>query len=179
MKKGAHLILIASVISFLGGCSLLKKAPDKVLIGTWTFSFYISPAEAAKKSEEPIPEGISMEMSMAGSTTYHVGKKYNEDAEVTLRLRKGGEEKALRFYLREAGTWEIQGDVLVETTGDFSITPMDEMTKAILEAAPEFKSIITPVKGESTSYKLKDVSDSKIILEEKEYGTTVILQRKS
>jgi hypothetical protein len=179
MKKGAYLILIASVISLSGGCSFFKKGADKVLIGTWAVSSYVSPAEAAKKAEEPISEGISMEMSMAGSTTYHVGKKYNQDGEVTLRLRKGGEEKALRFYVREAGTWEIQGDVLVETAGDFSVTPIDEMTKAILEAAPEFKSMITPVKGESTSYKLKEVSDSKIILEEKEYGTTVILQRKS
>jgi hypothetical protein len=179
MKKGAYLILIASLISFSGSCSFLKKSPDKVLIGTWTFSFHMSPAEAAKKSGEPIPEGISMEMSMAGSATYHDGKKYNEEAEVTLRLRKGGEEKAIRVYLREAGTWEIHDDVLVETTVDFSVTPMDEMTKAILESAPEFKSIITPVKGESTSYKLKEVSDSKFILEEKEYGTTVILQRKS
>lgn len=179
MKKSAYLILIVSVIIFSGGCSFFKKSPDKVLIGTWTFSFYISPAEAAKRAEQPISEGISMEMSTAGSTTYHDGKKYNEEAEVTLRLRKGGEEKTMRFYMREAGVWEIHNDVLVETTGDFSLTPMDEMTKAILEAAPEFESVITPVKGESISYKLKEVSDSKILLEEKESGTAIILQRKS
>lgn len=176
MKLSARMILMATLISLSVACA---KSPEKVLIGTWTFSSYISPAEMAKKSDDPIPEGVSVEASVTGTTTYHVGYKYNEEGETTLRIRSGGRELALRFYVREAGVWAIHGDVLVETSGDSTITALDETTKQFLESSPEFKAIISPVKGESTSYQLRDVSTSKIILEEKESAITIVLQRKS
>jgi methyl coenzyme M reductase subunit C-like uncharacterized protein (methanogenesis marker protein 7) len=120
-----------------------------------------------------------MEMSVAGSTTYHVGYKYNQEGEVTLRLRKGEEERALRFFVRDAGVWKIHGDVLVETSEDSSVTPLDDLTKRAVENVPELKAMISPIKGETTSYELKEISESKILLEEKESGSTIILQRKN
>jgi hypothetical protein len=175
MKKNVYILLVAAVISFSGTCS---KNTGKALIGTWNFSSHVSPSQAAKLSDEPMPEGASMEMTMSGSTTYHVGSKFNEEGEFTLRIRRGAEEKALRFYVREAGTWEIHGDVLVETAVDSSITAFDDTTKEFLEAVPQIKTMLSPVKGDSTSYKLEKISDSKIILEEKEFGVTIELQRK-
>jgi hypothetical protein len=174
MKKSASVILTAILISFLGSC----RDQEEFLIGTWLMSSYLSPAEAAKQSEGSIPEGMSMEMSVSGSTTYHVGYKYNEEGEITIRLNKGGEERALRFYVRDAGVWKIHGDVLVETSEDSSVTPLDDLTKEAMENAPAFKAMVSPIKGETTSYKLKNVSDSKILLEEKESGLTIVLQRK-
>lgn len=180
MKKNASVVLAATLISFLASCFLLKKSPEKILIGTWNDSIYVSPAEAAKKAEGPIPEGMSLEISASGSVTYHNGYRYNGDGEVTLRLRKGEEERALRFYMRETGVWKIHnGDVLVETSEDSSVTPLDNLTKEAVENVPELKAMVSPVKGETTSYKIKEISDSNILLEEKESGLTIVLKRKS
>lgn len=178
MKKRSSMIMLATLISFLGGCPIFKKDTGKILIGTWSNSSYVSPAEAAKMSEGPIPEGASMEMSMTGNVTFHVGNKYNEDGEITLRLRRGDREAAFRFFVRDAGDWKIHDDVLVQTSVDSSMTALDQTTKEFIEANPELKAIVAPVKGESTSYKLKEISDSKVLLEEKEFGFTVIMQRK-
>jgi hypothetical protein len=175
MKKTASIILVATLLSLLGACG---EKPEKVLIGAWTYSLYVSPAEAAKKSKESIPAGMSMEMSATGSTTYHVGGKYNDDADMTLRLRRDDKEVSLKFNLREAGVWEIHDNVLVETAGDSSVVALDEFTQEFLKETPQFKELISSIKGESTSFQLKEVSNSKIILEEKDSKETIVLQRK-
>ncbi|HKO35408.1 MAG TPA: hypothetical protein VJV21_02940 [Pyrinomonadaceae bacterium] len=189
-KQAGNRIWIYIVISVLsigtiGGLVLFltrdknTSVVETPLVGTWSVSAYISPAEVAKKSEEPLPEGMSLEMSLSGSANYHIGDKYNQEGEITLRIRRGEEEAPLRFYVREAGVWKIHNDVLVETVEDSSITPLDDRTKEFLEAVPQFKPMMSPVKGETTSYKLKKVSDSKILLEEQEFGSTIVLQRKT
>jgi hypothetical protein len=199
MKKYTPLILLAVFFCFLAGCprnpgnqrdsgnqgdsgnqkdSGNLKNPDNVLIGSWTTSSYISPAEAAKLSETPPPPGVSLELWMNGSATYHVGGKCDGEGEITFRIRGGDRGQSFKFYLRSACVWKIHGDILVETTEDYSMTPMDDVTRAFVEADPQFKAIMEPVKGESTSYKLKEVSDSKILLEDQELGFTTILRRK-
>ena len=173
MKKGASVILTAMLIGFFVAC----RDQEKVLIGTWTTSSYVSPAELAKLAKESLPEGVSAEGSASGSKTYHVDYKYNEEGEFNFRLNRGGEERVLRFFVREAGIWKIQGDVLVETSEDSSMTPIDDFTKEAVEKIPTLKAVISPAKGKTTSYTLKNISDSKILLEEKESGETIILQR--
>ncbi|MEM6328002.1 MAG: hypothetical protein AAF791_12865, partial [Bacteroidota bacterium] len=85
------------------------------LVGSWTYSAYVTPKEVARLSDDPIPKGVEIDMTAEGSSTYHANGRYDTNAEVTIRVRQAGQEVPLRFLRRDAGTYEVQNDVLFET----------------------------------------------------------------
>ena len=141
----------------------LRSSTENMLIGSWESSIYISPGKMAKMSNEPMNKGDSMEMTASCSQTYHVGGKYNGDGEFTIRLRQGEQEIRLSFLVRDAGTWKMHDNILVETTENAVVTPMDEITKRVVKQIPELQTIvtmITPIRGESMSSKIIHISET-------------------
>lgn len=149
---------VLMLASGLYGCG--GDDQQAMLMGSWQYSLYVPPAEAAKLSEEPLPEGASMELTATGTQTFHRGGKYNVDLKYTLRLKQGTQELPLRFSVRDAGTWEIHDNVLVETSSDSVVVPLDDITKRVVAEAPELKTMLTPITGESESVKIVHLSDS-------------------
>ena len=139
---------------------------DDAFVGTWTQSTFITPQEVARLSEDPIPPGVEVDMTITGSNTYHVGGRYDADAEVTIHVREGTEEVPLSFIRREAGTWEIHDNTLLETVTSGSVTPLDATTKQVLHDTPEFSAFITPIAGETASTTIHSVTPSSIDLQE-------------
>jgi len=150
----------------------------EAFIGSWTHSTYISPQEAARISSEPIPPGVEIDMTVAGNTTYHIGNRYDADAEITLNIRANGETIPLKMLRRETGTWEIHGDVIVETVTGGSATPLDDQTRAVLAEAPEAAAFAEPIAGETSSSDISSVTPDAIDLKEQESQISLTLRRK-
>jgi len=152
----SRIFIFLALITALSACSETSKT--NMLIGTWSTSLYVSSEEAAKMSEEAFPPGMSMELTMNGTGTYHQGGKSNAVAEYTIRIKANDQELPLRFMVRQAGTWELHGDTLVETSIDSVVIPLDNLTRNVVSKSPEFQAMITPVKGEAVSIKIEHIS---------------------
>jgi len=164
------------IFVLLVGCE--QGHPEKLLIRTWEASGFIPSHEMARLSKDPLPDGASMEMTYAGIQTYHLGNKYDGEATITLRMRNDDQEIALRFHMKDAGTWKLHGDTLVETSEDSVVTPLDDRTKTLISNMPELKASFTPVKGESTSSIIKHMSASTVELElQNPKGLNITLQK--
>jgi len=157
MKKTINLLILLIII-MLVSCN--GESADKLLLGTWEGTMYVPKNEAAKMSAEPMPEGFGMELSAVVQATYHRGGKFNGEMEYTLRLIAPGQEVPLRFFVREAGTWNIHGDTLVETSTDSNVLPLDDLTKSVVKQSPELLTMITPIKGDSSSTKIAHITKS-------------------
>ncbi|MBN2396063.1 MAG: hypothetical protein JXC36_06340 [Candidatus Atribacteria bacterium] len=147
---------IAIFVMFCSGCS--QSNIGDMLLGTWDVSLYLSPSQVAKISEDSFPNDLSIEMTMSGTQTYHLGGKYDGTVEFTIRLKFEEEEIPLRFLAKETGSWEIHGNVLVETTANSVITPLDDLTRKVVKKSPEFQTMVTPIAGESQSTKIIHIS---------------------
>ena len=137
----------------------LQPSHEKMLIGSWEVSVYFSPAEIAKMLGGSLPQNLSIEVTGSGSHTYHAGGKCDSDGHFTLRLNLEGQELPLNFLVRHAGTWEVHDNILVETTIDSVITPMDPITMNVVKVSPEYQSMVSPVSGESMSVKIIHISE--------------------
>ena len=156
MRRYAGLSILIIALMLVGWT---WKSTDELLLGTWKFTFYVPAEEAAKMSEEPLPEGLRMELSGSGRMTFHRGGKANSEGEFTLRLIAQGQELPLRFLIRDAGEWKVHGDTLVETSADSAVVPLDDLTKSVVRQSPEFQAMMTPVKGESSSTKIIHITE--------------------
>lgn len=149
--------LLALFVSLCCGCS---KSIEEMLIGSWDFSIYFSASDVEKMSGESFPDGFSIEITAVGNQTYHVGGKYDGTGEFTVRMTVDGQEYPLKFFIKDAGSWEIHDDVLVETTGDSIVTPMNEGTEQVVKEIPILQAMLTPVSGESQSTKILHISET-------------------
>ena len=157
MKK--NLLIIVVLIQFLLACDATSKR--EMLIGTWVDSISISAQDAAKLFDDPLPSGVTIELSGNGTTTYHHGNKYNSYGEATIRIKyEEGEEYPLRIMLIDAGTWELHGDILVETSTDSKVIPIDEDTRSFINEDPDMLDIFSPLKGDTTSVKINYITPS-------------------
>ncbi len=137
----------------------LQPSTEKMLIGSWDVSVYFSPAEIAQVLGGSLPQNLSIELTGSGSQTYHAGGKCNSDGQFTLRLNLEGQELPLNFLVRHAGTWEIHDNILVETTINSVVIPMDPITMNVVKVSPEYQSMVAPVSGESMSVKIIHISE--------------------
>lgn len=137
----------------------LQPSTEKMLIGSWEVSVYISPAEIAQMLGESLPQNLSIALTGSGSHTYHVGGKCNTDGQVTLRLNLEGQELPLNFLVRHAGTWEIHDNIIVETNINSVVIPNDPITMNVVNVSPEYQSMFTPGSGDSTSMKIIHISE--------------------
>lgn len=81
--------------------------------------------------------------------------------------------------VREAGTWEIHGDTLVETIVNARIVPLDELTAKIANQSPEFQGMIAPIPGESVSSKIEHITETMVDLKPMEPPyINLVLRRK-
>ena len=144
----------------LTGCG--QSSVESQILGTWDVSAFFSNEDFVKFSEEPIPDGVEMEITMKGTQVYHQGGKYNGEGRMTFRVRTSEGEVSFRFYLKEAGEWELHssGKQIVETTVDSTFTPLDELSRNFLEESPEMAASMKPIRGESSTLTILSISDS-------------------
>ena len=150
---------------------------DDALVGSWSYTAYVEPSEVARLSDDPIPAGVEIDMTVSGSNTYHANGRYDADAEVTIRVRQAGEEVPLRMLRRDAGTWETQGDVLFETVTSGTLTALDPTTKQFLRETPEFSAFVSPIEGETQSSTIHSATQTAVDLEEQESRLRYTLRR--
>ena len=172
-----QLLFVALTLSPLlfAGCG--QNSVENKIIGTWEMSAYFTHQDIAKIAEEPMPDGVEMEMTLKGTQRYHRGGKYDGEGTLTMRFRMADGEISFRFYLKDAGEWELHsgGKEIVETTVDATLTPLDEPSKTFLEESPEFSASMTPIKGETSTTTILSLSDS--IMEIEDDSITLTLKR--
>ena len=155
------LMPILLVMGLLVGCTQSGNTEDK-LLGSWSFSLFVSPSEFVDMSKDPLPPGATMAMTMEGTTTILHGHRYNSEGRATLRLEMQGKEIPLKFLIRESGRWEMHDDVFVQITEDGVVTPLDDMTRSIVADSPEMTALFAPVKGASASSRILNISDNEM-----------------
>jgi hypothetical protein len=169
MKRNRKLALLISIVIlaslFFTACK--KEDIENKMYGAWNISTYFSNEDILKLSEEPLPEGMKMEITLKGTQTYHRGGKYSGEAEWTLRYFNPDGEVSLRFFVKDAGEWSLHSDglELVETSTGSSNIPLDEITASFLKEVPEFTTFINSVKGETWSSKIVSITDTSLQLE--------------
>lgn len=150
---------------------------DEDLLGSWTYTTFIDPEQVAELSDDPIPAGMEIDLSVEGSTTFHRGGRYDGDATVVLRVRQGGEEVSVRMLRREVGEWQILDGVLVQVAGGGTLTALDDLSQAVLDESPDFAAFLSPLEGETESTTIESVTEDTIDLQEQTSGLRYTLQR--
>lgn len=180
IAKSVFFLLHLFIFSILlAGCD--DNSSEKKMYGTWEISAFFSNSDVKKLSEEPIPDGVEMEMTLQGTQSYHKGGKYSGEAEFTIRIKTAEGEIPLKFFIKDAGEWSLHasGKELVETSVDGTFTPLDELTKAFLKESPEFAALFEPVKGETTTSRILSISETVMEIQENESKITLTMNKKS
>jgi hypothetical protein len=164
-KHILFIILLAVVVACKGDRKTNQKTTttnnqeiadkSELLLGRWKTSTFVNKEQFKKSIGEDMEEGMSGEMTMINEFQFIKGNRFNEEGEVTFKLTMGNQEIPLKFYGKQSGTWKLYGNTLVTVAEDSKIVPLDDITKSVVEAAPEFKAMIQPNKGESISYEIK------------------------
>ncbi len=160
-----RLFITLSLAVLLSAC---QPSTQEQLLGEWESSMFVDADKFAELSDDPVPAGMRFELTYSGDSVFHHGNKYTENGELVMRINANGQEIALRFALRDAGTWEIHDKVMVQTTTDAKITPLDDTSRAMLAQSPEFAAAFTPVKGESYSSDILRIDEDFVDLKMKE-----------
>lgn len=170
-----HLFILSILLSGCGDNSVENK-----MYGTWEVSAFFSNADFEKFSEEPIPDGVEVEMTIQGTQKYHKGGKYNFEGEVTMRMKSAEGEIPLKFYIKNAGEWSLHasGKELVETTTDGTFTALDELTEAFLKESPELAASFKPIKGETETSRILSISETVMEIQEDETKITLTMNKK-
>jgi hypothetical protein len=137
-----------------------KKNTAELLLGTWEYSLFLNNEQSRKTFEIEDDPSIEIEATMSGTDTFMRGNRYNSEGTMKAGFKANGMMLALEFHIKESGKWEIHDDYLVMITEDSKVTPLNEMTKAAIASDPQLKAELTPVKGESTSSKILDISST-------------------
>lgn len=160
-----ELFITFSLVMLITGC---QPSVQEQLLGEWESSMFVNAQKFAELSDDPIPPGMQLELTYSGNFVFHHGYKYTEAGELVMRIYNNGEEVALRFAVRDAGTWEVHDAVLVQTTTDSKITALDDISRNMLAQSPELADAFTPVKGESYSSDIQRIDDDFVDLKMKE-----------
>jgi hypothetical protein len=159
------LFITFSLIVLITGC---QPSMQEQLLGEWESSMFVDAKKFAEFSDDPMPPGMQVELTYSGDFVFHHGNKYNESGEMVMRINNNGQEVALRFAIRDAGTWEVHDSILVQTTTDSKITALDDVSRNMLAQSPEFAEAFKPVKGESYSSEILRSGDDFIDMKMKE-----------
>ena len=177
-KFNIYLLMTSLFITtFFVSCE--KKSSEDKIVGKWEYQMMLSKEDVRKLSEDPIPEGIEIEITGKGTSIYHKNKKYEGEGDMTMKIITSSEEISMDFYAKETGDWNLQSDgkELVETTIDGIFSPQNEMAKKFIKETPEFADFVKPLKGSTAVSKIMSISDRIIELKGKEMGIKIILSR--
>lgn len=177
-KSIFYLLNLFIVLALFSGCG--GNPVENKMYGTWEISDSLSNSDFRKLSKEPLPDELKIEMAMEGTHSYHKGGKYNEEGEVTVRLKTSEGEIPLRLFMRDSGEWSLHanGEELVETTTEGILTPLDELTKEFLKESPEIARLLKPIKGETITYRILSITDTTMKIQEDESKFKLSMSKK-
>ncbi|MEM6721919.1 MAG: hypothetical protein AAF611_21505 [Bacteroidota bacterium] len=161
--KHTHIILVLMLTCFISCKNDTKGATTgqgnnekaELLLGRWETSTFMNETQVQKIFKDDMEEGMSGEMTLVDAYHFIKGNRYNQEGEMTITLKMGGQEIPLKFYGKQSGTWSIHDNTLVTVAEDSKIIAMDDFTKNVLANAPEFKEMLQPNKGEAISLEIK------------------------
>lgn len=172
-----HLIFIFLLILGLSSCNN-KKYNEKIL-GTWEFSIFIDSDKAKTMFEGDDTDGLELEATFSGTENYLRGGRYNTEGEVTFRVSANGQEIPLKLSVRESGSWEFHDNYLITIADDSKVSTLDETTRNVINNAPEFAAMIEPVKGESSSTEIINISETSMQVKTEDLpGLLITYQKK-
>ncbi|MEM6686140.1 MAG: hypothetical protein AAF617_10180 [Bacteroidota bacterium] len=183
--KNTHIILVLMLTCFISCKSDKKGATGQessektaLLLGRWETSTFINESQFKKTFKEDIEDGMSGEMTLIDEYHFIKGNRFNQEGEVTFKLKMAGQELPLKFYGKQSGTWSIHDNTLVTVTEDSKIIPMDEFTKNVLANAPEFGEMLQPTKGETISLEIKMLTASILQVVDEELSGLILTYNK-
>lgn len=151
MKKLLYLTIIVILIASCNNANI-----EEEILGTWETSFFID-SEKSKTmfgAEDGIDNGVDIELTLKSTDQFIKGKRYNSNGYMKFVIRVDDQEIPFKLGFKESGTWEFNDNILVTTTDDIKINPLDRITKNLIEEFPEFKAVFEQVKGESSTNKI-------------------------
>ncbi|VXD14302.1 hypothetical protein [Marinoscillum sp. 108] len=154
MKKLIYIPVFLIIV--LISCSTNNYSEQ--ILGTWESSVFIDEAKA--KAMFKVEDGMEMQATFTTTEQYLRGGRYNAEGDVTFRVSANGQEIPIKLHLRESGSWEFHDNFLVTIAEDSKVTALDEVTRNIIDNAPEFAEMIEPVKGQSASTEIVSMTDT-------------------
>ncbi|MFK8046517.1 MAG: hypothetical protein AB8B72_13555 [Crocinitomicaceae bacterium] len=155
------LTLIVIIVSSLSSCTE-PNLKDQV-IGKWDYQIYIDAQKA--KTIFGSEDGVEMEMTADLSVNYMRGNRYNSEGDVGVRVKANGQEIPMKFRVTETGSWEIHDNYIISIVEGSKFTPADEGTRKLVKNTPGLAESLAPVKGESVSTEIKEISDKSMQVE--------------
>ncbi|MGF1529552.1 MAG: hypothetical protein ACFCBW_22635 [Candidatus Competibacterales bacterium] len=179
MKYGALWAAGALALVLFGSVSYGQPATEEKIHGTWELSMSISSTEASGQSGEPLPEGMEVEMAIAGEQTYRANGSYSSEAKINFQMRMPDGDMELNILVEEAGEWQLSEDgrELTEVANESTYQPLDEPTKEILTALPEMGSMFEIEEGNTTTYQIIAISDTEMEIQLEEPELRVVLNK--
>ncbi len=171
-------LAIISISMGLVGCGGAQEQDP--LVGSWTFSEYLSSQEIAEMSEEEMPEGFNMSMSLSGTVNYAEDGSRESNGAISMDMMVMGESISFNMNFTESGTWERKEDdegLLVEHIVSAEFGSDDQETDMMLNQTPELRDSMGSLVGESTESRILSVSANQIVMEDLESGMEVTLTR--
>ena len=133
-----------------------------------------------KVFNEGMEEGMSGEITLVDEYQFIKGNRFNQEGELTLTLKMGGQEVPLKFYAKQSGSWSLHDNTLVTVTEDAKVIAMDDLTRNVLASAPEFKEMLElePTKGESVSLEIKALTETVLQVVDEDLSGLVLTYNK-
>jgi len=189
--KNTHIILVLTLIFFISckndtknagqnGSSTSQESINRstLLLGTWKTSTFINEDQVKKVFKDDMEEGMSGEITLVDEYQFIKGNRFNQEGELTLTLKMGGQEVPLKFYAKQSGSWSLHDNTLVTVTEDAKVIAMDDLTRNVLASAPEFKEMLEPTKGESVSLEIKALTETVLQVVDEDLSGLVLTYNK-
>ncbi|MCH2196499.1 hypothetical protein [Kordia sp.] len=191
--KNTHIILVLTLTFFISckndtksagqnGSSTSQESINRstLLLGTWKTSTFINEDQVKKVFKDDMEEGMSGEITLVDEYQFIKGNRFNQEGELTLTLKMGGQEVPLKFYAKQSGSWSLHDNTLVTVTEDAKVIAMDDLTRNVLASAPEFKEMLElePTKGESVSLEIKALTETVLQVVDEDLSGLVLTYNK-
>jgi len=134
------------------------------LVGTWIIKEEITGEEIMKNSggKVQLPPGMSMSIAIDGSQTYAADGTGTSSGTLINRISAQGQTQEIAFAISEEITWELDGDVIVETIVSGSAEPANDFTRQAAAANPQVLAQAQPKAGKVTRTTILALSDTEI-----------------
>ena len=134
------------------------------LVGTWIIKEEITGEEIMKNSggKVQLPPGMSMSIAIDGLQTYAADGTGTSSGTLINRISTQGQTQEIAFAISEEVTWELDGDVIVETIVSGSAEPANDFTRQAAAANPQVLAQAQPKAGKVTRTTILALSDTEI-----------------
>ena len=152
--------LFAFAFLFLAATFASAQFSAKNLHGDWVGEIEMTKEKMAELTGGQAA-GLEMSMDINLGVTFNADGTYTSVNKLGMNLAMMGQDMALSFQIDDVGTWKLEGDILTQTSNGSTVTPLDAMSKNIVQASPEMLGNMTTKAGQETSVTILGLTGSK------------------